>query len=44
MIDDNLPQSQSKSRFNDNYKPVIFYPSSPSDENAGYCNIEINID
>tara|TARA_B110001450_G_scaffold111593_1_gene105369 strand:+ start:1160 stop:4510 length:3351 start_codon:yes stop_codon:yes gene_type:complete len=42
MIDDNLPQSQSKSRFNDNYKPVIFYPSSPSDENAGYCNIEIN--
>ena len=46
IIDDKLPSFiEDKSyEYNDNYKPVQFYPSNPYDLNAGICNIILKKD
>jgi len=38
IINDNMKKNTQESYRND-YKPVQFYPTNPSDENAGICNI-----
>lgn len=38
VIDDNLPESGSNDN-EDAYKPMRFYPTGPSDDDAGLCNL-----
>jgi mRNA capping enzyme/mRNA capping enzyme, catalytic domain len=44
VIDDKLPDKQSKADAKDNYRPVQFYPTDPFDPKAGLCNIELKMD
>lgn len=38
IIDDNIPGGENMDD-EDGYKPVQFFPTNPSDDNAGICNI-----
>ena len=46
VIDDKLPSfiEDKTYEYNDNYKPVQFYPSNPYDLNAGICNVILKKD
>lgn len=39
VINDYLPSTLNKDSYSSNYKPMQFYPTNPSDNNAGVCNI-----
>ena len=39
VINDYLPSTLNKDSYSSNYKPMQFYPTNPSDNNAGICNI-----
>jgi SAM-dependent methyltransferase len=41
MINDTLPSVKSKYDNQDNYVPMQFYPTEPSDYKAGICNIPL---
>ena len=41
MINDTLPSVKSKHDNQDNYVPMQFYPTEPSDYKAGICNIPL---
>jgi len=43
VINDNLPEYSNVDN-EDSFKPVQFFPSDPSDENAGICNIILQKD
>ena len=44
VINDYLPSTLNKNSYSSNYKPMQFYPTNPSDNNAGICNIIGNLD
>ena len=44
LLDMDYKNKQFYNRSNNNYKPKLFYPSDPSDENAHICHIPLKID
>jgi len=44
LINDYLPSNLNKHSYSSNYKPMQFYPTNPSDNNAGICNILGSLD
>jgi hypothetical protein len=46
IIDDKLPEynNEQDDKLSNEAKPMIFYPSSPYDPDAGFCNIMLNKD
>ncbi len=45
IIDDDIPEidNDNNAKSKEYYKPVRFYPTDPYDENAGICNIPVNM-
>tara|TARA_B110000444_G_scaffold4800_1_gene4505 strand:+ start:16067 stop:19726 length:3660 start_codon:yes stop_codon:yes gene_type:complete len=39
VLNDNIIKKQDYQSYKSDYKPARFYPTNPSDENAGFCNI-----
>ena len=39
IINDNIKTKKNNENYKTEYKPMQFYPTNPSDENAGICNL-----
>ena len=44
VLNDYIVKKQDYDSYKSTYKPARFYPTNPSDENAGLCNIIGNVD
>ena len=44
VLNDYIVKKQDYDSYKSTYKPARFYPTNPSDENAGLCNIIGNVE